>query len=61
MKLTEKTFNVELTEREIELLVDALHWHYKKLELGDRKKGEERTLRNDLAGLINRFFMGADA
>ena len=68
MKTLEKVFKIELTEREIKTIVDSLantchnlNEEYKagKHEVYETLK-ETRTIRNDLAGLVNRFYMGED-
>lgn len=66
MKTLERAFRIEFTENEIETLVYSLHAHYKQgLAMGDTDSGavmrDIKALRNDLASLINKSFMGADA
>lgn len=73
MKLIEKTFAVELTEKEIEVLTTALHGEYMKMR--EEPKDEQakarairleqqnyaRILRSGFASLIGRMYMGQDA
>lgn len=73
MTMIQKTFHVELTEKEVETLVKALFNESKRLrkELKDESKPtqyetrEELTavlpIRNEFGKLINHFFMGEDA
>lgn len=68
MKTIEKSFKVELSEKEVDTIVNALanecHNLYAEYKAG---KGEvypslsaAREVRNGLAGLLNRCFMGED-
>ena len=57
MKVTEKTFTVDLTEDDVKLIVSALHSEYKNYG----KSPAIRDLRNAFAGLINIHYIGEDA
>ena len=57
MKVTGKTYNVELTEAEVNTLVKVLEDEYKYRA----KTPEIRELRNAFADIINRHYMGEDA
>lgn len=57
MKVTGKTYNVELTEAEVNTLVKVLEDEYKYRG----KTPEIRELRNAFAEIINRHYMGVDA
>ncbi|MBR0420254.1 MAG: hypothetical protein IJI66_13925 [Erysipelotrichaceae bacterium] len=68
MKVNSKSFNIDLTEDEISIIIDALNEDYKtfknmdeKGEIATRHMNKARELRNTLGGLINRLFMGEDA
>lgn len=72
MKTLTKTFTIELTTDEIEIITTALHGQYKhnKEMIMDNPKNPEyitkhmmeaQALRNSFANLINRSFMGEDA
>lgn len=75
MQTVEKRFVIEMTEKEISVAVDTLHKQYKtnKVELENMNRDGKfnstlemhnrqiKHLRNDLALLINRSFMGEDA
>ena len=57
MKVTEKTFTVDLTEDDVKLIVSALHEEYKNFG----KSPVTRDLRNAFANLVNIHYMGEDA
>lgn len=72
MKMIEKTFTIELTEQEIEIITTALHGEYKHIKEmkcdspeHSRKMHEKmvniRGIRNSFASLIGRMYMGEDA
>lgn len=75
MQIVEKKFVIEMTEKEISVVVDTLHKQYKanKVELENMNRAGKynqtlvehskqiQHLRNDLARLINCSFMGEDA
>lgn len=69
MKITGKTYTIELDEKEIDCIVEAAQIaieHWRTLEPEEREKEnytiqDYRPIRNDLAALVGRFFMGADA
>ena len=65
MKISTKSFDVNLTEREVEIITNALHKIYKPLKEEQKYTNPEATevreLRNAFAGLINRHYMGEDA
>lgn len=65
MTVSTKKFNVELTEREAEIIANALHKLYRpvKDEYGyaNPEATEIRELRNAFAGLIGRYYMGVDS
>lgn len=61
MKRISKNYVIELTEEEIDLLVTSLNEQYKAERHTAGRASELRKLRNDLAAIINRFFMGEDA
>lgn len=67
MKLKEKTFCIELTEAEVELLADVLGNEIREIKPAYEKEGGEvlcrrlsncRTLRNDLGGLVGHIYYG---
>ena len=69
MTILSKTFTLQLTPDEIEIITTALHGQYKT----DKELNEQnsalyhdrmvlaRKLRNDFADMINRRYMGEDA
>jgi hypothetical protein len=57
MKITQKVYTVELTIKEVELLVRTLETEYKYRA----KAPDVRELRNAFAGILNRTYSGADA
>ena len=72
MKTIECLYRIELSEKEINIIVNALHVEYMTIKNTKPENQEEsrkaynrmqpiRELRNDLANLINRSFMGEDA
>lgn len=75
MQTVEKRFVIEMTEKEISVAVDTLHKQYKtnKVELEnmncdgkfnqtlEENNRQIKYLRNDLASLLNRSYMGEDA
>ena len=69
MKTIGKTYAIELTEKEIDCIVEAAQIameRWRSLEPDEREKEkftihDYRPIRNDFAALVNRFFMGADA
>lgn len=72
MKAIEALHRIELSESEINIIVNALHVEYMTIKNSKPENQEEsrkaymrmqpiRELRNDLASLINRFYMGEDA
>lgn len=66
MKKLSCIYHIELSANEVETIVNALHSDYKRgLAMGDNDSSavmhDIRVLRNDLASLINKAFMGADA
>ena len=70
MKVKEKLFSVELTEEEVDMMVNALHEEYLLCRADYERDGghmaevhmnRARSLRNDLAVLIDKAFYGQDA
>lgn len=65
MTVSTKKFNVELTEREVNIITSALHTRYmpvkKEHGYSNPEATEVRELRNDFASLVGRYFMGEDA
>lgn len=72
MKTIECLHRIELSEKEINIIVNALHVEYMTIKNTKQENQVEsrkaynrmqpiRELRNDLASLINRSFMGEDA
>lgn len=71
MKRIKTIERIELTSDEVRVIVDALQFHWKALaniECSPQdfaKQADERLeikrLRNEMANIINRGFMGADA
>ena len=72
MKTLEKSYKVELTTDEIEIITTALHGEYKfckesrpdTIDESKRiynKMQAVRTIRNEFASMINRSYMGEDA
>lgn len=70
MKRISKTFTVEITEREAELLSNFLNNEYKEWQKMYKEEPSEaiynninvcRELRNGFAELINKHYMGVDA
>ena len=72
MTLKGQIYSVELTNDEIELIVNVLHATYKEIKEAPQRDQEEsrkaymrmqplRELRNAFATIINRSFMGEDA
>ena len=70
MKKISTVYQIELTKTEINALVDSLHKNYISLKSEMAAQGATRTesenltvlrsLRNDLASLVNISFMGSD-
>ena len=70
MKKLETVYQIELTKTEVNALVDSLHKNYISLKSETAAQGATRTesenltvlrtLRNDLASLVNISFMGND-
>ena len=72
MTVIKKTYTIELSEDDVELITTALHGQYKtESELYQNDDdiygryydamNKARDLRNTFAKLINRAYMGADA
>lgn len=65
MTVNTKNFEVNLTEREVEVIATALHKSYRPLKdehgYSNAEASELRELRNAFAGLVNRHYMGEDA
>lgn len=70
MKRISKTFTVEITEREAELLSNFLNNEYKEWQKMYKEEPSEaiynninmcRELRNGFAELVNKHYMGVDA
>lgn len=70
MKLTDRTYNISITETEIEALVRALENETYCLkesykdgggEITYRLLTETKTLRNSFAEIIGKHYMGVDA
>lgn len=75
MTIKEKSFTIELTEKEIEYITDSLHiYRNQKKEESENKtatpqqraaagmdKSEITVLRNLFASLLHRSYMGIDA
>jgi hypothetical protein len=71
MKKLETVYQIELTQTEVNALVDSLNKNYISLKNETAAQGATRTegenltvlrsLRDDLASLVNRRFMGIDS
>ena len=68
MKAIDKTFTIQITEREADALTTFLNEEYRQRNIAYKETGNNyemvslaRELRNSFGSLINRYFMGNDA
>lgn len=68
MKKIDTSYTIELTTKEVNVIVDEFHFLYKMCKEGAEKGEcdaehlrELRDIRNSFASLINRSYMGKDA